>query len=59
MKKTIYLIENGEIFDGGEGQLGDCFGIYPSQFESWCEANDWSFEVKEIDETDPRFEEYF
>lgn len=40
------LIDNGDIFDGDECQLQDCFGIGINELESFCISQNMSYEIK-------------
>lgn len=41
----LILIDGGDTFVGSFEQLDDCFGIYPDQLDSWCEAIESTYEV--------------
>ena len=39
------LIEGGDVFDGDWNQLADCFGICPDTLESWCQFENFSYQI--------------
>jgi len=38
-------IEDGNIFEGTEDQLDDCFGIRIDELHDWCDFNGWKYQV--------------
>lgn len=41
--RVVYLIEDGEVFEGEAWQLDDCFGISVDELDDWCAVHNWSW----------------
>jgi len=44
------LIEDGDIFEGNEEQLDDCFGIGVEELARWCFSNNWKYKIIDSEE---------
>ena len=40
------LIDDGEVFDGTEEMLLDCFGVYIDGLDSFCEFHGFTYEIR-------------
>ena len=43
----LITIEKGEVFEGNEEQLLDCFGLEIDQLIDWCNHYGWHFVITE------------
>lgn len=49
--KKIYLIDNGDTFEGTEKQLLDIFGVTPDQLDGFCDnlgGSTWRVEERNV-----------
>ena len=45
--RTIYRIDDGDMFEGTEEQLEDCFGIGADEVSYWCKDQEVKLETYE------------
>ena len=42
---TCILIENGDVFIGTYAELYECFALFSSDLEHYCDENDYSYNI--------------
>lgn len=46
MDNMIFLVEDGEVFEGTAQQLDDCFAITPQELKSWTASRGWDYVIR-------------